>query len=389
VLAGLAAAPSVITEPLLARDTQLMVAALSSLGVGFEETSTGLRVVPRDLSGPAYVDCGLAGTVMRFVPPVAALARGRVRFDGDARARERPMGAMLDALGRLGVRFESSSTTLPFGIDGAGEVEGGAVVLDASASSQFVSALLLAGARYLRGVDVRHDGKPIPSMPHIEMTVDMLRTRGIEVDDSEPNRWVVHPGAIAAVDCTVEPDLSNAAPFLAAAAVTGGSVTVPGWPLSTRQAGDRLRDIFEAMGARVQLTGSGLTVTGTGGLRGVDLDLHDVGELTPVVAALAAVAGSPSHLGGVAHLRGHETDRLAALASELCALGCDARETDDGLEVRPRPLAGALFHTYSDHRMAHAAAVLGLVVPGVRLDDVATTWKTHPDFVGAWQAMLG
>jgi 3-phosphoshikimate 1-carboxyvinyltransferase len=287
------------------------------------------------------------------------------------------------------VRFEGTSTTLPFGIEGTGEVEGGAVVLDASASSQFVSALLLAGARYRRGVDVRHDGKPIPSLPHVEMTVEMLRARGVEVDDSEPNRWVVHPGAVGAVDCVVEPDLSNAAPFLAAAAVTGGSVTVPGWPLSTRQAGDRLRDIFELMGARVQLSRTGLTVTGTGELRGVDLDLHDVGELTPVVAALAAVAGSPSYLRGVAHLRGHETDRLAALATELSALGCEARETDDGLEVRPRPMSGTVFHTYSDHRMAHAAAVLGLVVPGVRVDDVATTWKTHPDFVGAWQAMLG
>jgi 3-phosphoshikimate 1-carboxyvinyltransferase len=389
VLAALADGPVSITRPLLARDTRLMISALRALGTGIDETATGLRVVPDDLTGPAYVDCGLAGTVMRFVPPAAALATGRVSFDGDARARERPMDQMLRALTTLGVAVENASGTLPFDIDGVGAVDGGRVTLDASASSQFVSALLLTGARYRRGVDVRHDGKPLPSLPHVEMTVRMLLERGVAVDVDEPNRWVVQPGPIGALDTEVEPDLSNAAPFLAAAAVTGGSVTVTGWPSSTTQPGDRLRDIFQLMGAEVELTANGLTVTGRGPLDGVDLDLHDVGELTPVVAALAAVASSPSHLRGVAHLRGHETDRLAALATELAALGCDARETADGLDIVPRPMYGGLFHTYSDHRMAHAAAVLGLVVPGVRVDDVRTTSKTHPDFVGAWLAMLG
>jgi 3-phosphoshikimate 1-carboxyvinyltransferase len=389
LLAALGNGPAAITRPLLARDTRLMVSALRAVGIAIDETATGLRVVPDDLTGPAYVDCGLAGTVMRFVPPVAALATGRVSFDGDARARERPMDQMLRALAALGVAVENASGTLPFAIDGVGRVEGGQVTLDASASSQFVSALLLAGARYRRGVDVRHDGKPLPSQPHVEMTVQMLRARGVGVDVEEPNRWVVRPGPIAALDTEVEPDLSNAAPFLAAAAVTGGSVTVAGWPGTTTQPGDRLREIFEVMGADVQLAPDGLTVAGRGSLDGVDLDLHDVGELTPVVAALAAVASSPSHLRGVAHLRGHETDRLAALATELGALGCDARETADGLDIAPRPMSGGLFHTYSDHRMAHAAAVLGLVVPGIRVDDVQTTSKTHPDFVGAWLAMLG
>jgi 3-phosphoshikimate 1-carboxyvinyltransferase len=389
LLAALAAGPTTITRPLLARDTRLMVSALTALGVEVDETADGLRVVPRELTGPAYVDCGLAGTVMRFVPPVAALATGQIRFDGDTRARERPMSDMLRALGRLGVGFEGTATALPFTVDGTGEVEGGRVRLDASASSQFISALLLAGARYRRGVDVRHDGEPVPSLPHIEMSVQMLRARGVEVDDSEPNRWVVSPGEIAAADTQIEPDLSNAAPFLAAAAITGGSVSVDGWPSSTSQPGDRLRGIFEAMGAQVALTPAGLNVTGPGQLRGIDVDLHETGELTPVVAALAAVAGSPSYLRGVAHLRGHETDRLAALAKELGARGGDVRETPDGLEIRPRRLTGGLFHTYSDHRMAHAAAVLGLVVQGIRVDDVATTSKTHPDFVGAWMAMLG
>ena len=389
LLAALADGPSVLPNALVARDTRLMVTALTSLGAEIEQSAANVLVRPHDLHGPAAIDCGLAGTVMRFVPPVAALATGRVCFDGDARARDRPMSQMLGALRDLGVALSSGATTLPFAIEGTGVVEGGVVALDASASSQFVSALLLAGARYRRGVDVRHDGKPIPSLPHIEMTIDMLRARDVAVDDSEPNRWVVSPGPVSAVDCSIEPDLSNAAPFLAAAVLTGGSVSVADWPLVTTQAGDHLRDILGQFGADVDLTPAALTVTGPDSLDGVDLDLHDVGELTPVVAALAATATSPSRLRGVGHLRGHETDRLAALAAELGRLGCDAQQTDDGLEIGPAPMTGGLFHTYSDHRMAHAGAVLGLVVPGVRLDDVATTSKTHPDFVGAWSAMLG
>jgi 3-phosphoshikimate 1-carboxyvinyltransferase len=328
--------------------------------------------------------------VMRFVPPVAALADGPIGFDGDPRARERPMDVVVDALRQLGVRVDDGGRdSLPFTVHGTGSVRGGAVTIDASASSQFVSALLLAGARYDEGIDIRHDGKPVPSLPHIEMTVAMLRERGVEVYDDEPNRWVVRPGPIKAVDTVVEPDLSNAAPFLAAGAVTGGEVTVTGWPASTTQPGDRLREIFDRFGAEVSLTGAGLTVSGTGDLRGVDLDLHDVGELTPVTAAVAAFAGGPSHLRGIAHLRGHETDRLAALEAELNALGGDVSQTADGLEIRPRPLHGGLFGTYHDHRMAHAAAVIGLVAEGIEIDDVGTTAKTMPDFAERWSALVG
>ncbi|MGH3507925.1 MAG: 3-phosphoshikimate 1-carboxyvinyltransferase [Nocardioidaceae bacterium] len=388
LLAALADGASRLDRPLLARDTLLMIDALRGLGVAVALDDSGVDVTPAVLRGAAHVDCGLAGTVMRFVPPVAALATGRVDFDGDPRARERPMGAVLTALRDLGVAIPADADRLPFWLEGSGRVAGGTITLDASASSQFVSALLLAGARYDAGVDVCHDGKPIPSMPHIEMTVAMLRERGVSVDDSEPNRWVVSPGPIGAIDVPIEPDLSNAAPFLAAALVTDGSVTVADWPRRTTQAGDRLRDIFTAFGADVVLDERGLTVTGTRSLEGVDLDLHDVGELTPVVAAVAALAGTPSHLRGIAHLRGHETDRIAALAAEITRLGGDVRETDDGLAIRPARLEGGEFRTYADHRMAHAGAVLGLVVEGVLLDDVACTGKTHPDFVGAWAALL-
>ena len=261
-------------------------------------------------------------------------------------------------------------------------------MIDASASSQFVSALLLAGARFERGVDVRHDGKPVPSLPHIEMTVAMLREHGVAVDDSDAHRWAVAPGPVTALDRTIEPDLSNAAPFLALAAVTGGTVTVRDWPRETHQAGDALREILAAMGCEVGFTDDGLRVAGTGELRGVDLDLHDVGELTPAVAALCALAGSPSHLRGIGHIRGHETDRLAALARELGGLGADVTEHADGLELRPATLHGGTFETYADHRMAHAGVIVGAAVDDVRVADVGTTSKTFTDFPGFWAALL-
>ena len=390
LLAALADSASTVGRPLLARDTRLMIGALRALGCGVQEQAgESVTVTPHPFRGPASIDCGLAGTVMRFVPPVAALSTGEVSFDGDPAARVRPMGEMLDALRMLGADIQASATGLPFTLSGSGRMRGGTVTLDASASSQFVSALLLAAARYDGGVDLRHVGKPLPSLPHIAMTVAMLRERGVSVHDSEPNRWVVAPGPVKAVNVEVEPDLSSAAPFLAAAVVRGGSVTVRGWPAETSQPGDQLRWILPLFGAAVARVPDGLVVTGSRDVEGVDIDLHEVGELTPVLAAVAAVARGPSYLRGVAHLRGHETDRLAALTTELLRLGADVQETADGLNIRPATLHGGRFRTYGDHRLAHAAAVLGLVVPGVEVDDISTTAKTFPGFPEAWAAMAG
>jgi 3-phosphoshikimate 1-carboxyvinyltransferase len=386
VLAALADGPSVVRRALRSRDTELMAGALAALGTRVDTSGDDWHVEPTRLTGGVAVDCGLAGTVTRFVPPVAALADGDVAFDGDPHMRTRPVGEVLTALRALGVRVEGDR--LPFTVAGAGHVPGGRVVLDASGSSQFVSALLLAGARFDRGVDVVHDGKPVPSQPHLDMTVAMLREHGVDVDDAEPSRWRVAPGTVRPVDHLIEPDLSNAAPFLALAATTGGTVTVRDWPRATTQAGDVLRDLLARMGCTVDLTDAGLTVAGHGRLEGLDADLHDVGELTPVLAALCALADGPSHLRGIAHIRGHETDRLAALATELHGLGADVTEHPDGLELRPATLHGGLFRTYADHRMAHAAAVLGSVVDGVELDDVGATSKTFPDFPGVWAALL-
>jgi 3-phosphoshikimate 1-carboxyvinyltransferase len=396
VLAALGDSPSSISGGLRARDSELMIGALRELGVDVDDESESTwRVTPPEqlLGGEggdvARIDVGLAGTVMRFLPPVAALADGPVYFDGDPYARARPMTTLIQSLRDLGVRVDDGDRgAFPFLIEGTGSVPGGLVELDSTASSQFVSALLLAGSRFQRGVEVRHIGGPLPSLPHIAMSIEFVRAAGGEIDDSEPGRWVVAPRALQGRHWGIEPDLSNAAPFLAAALVTGGTVTVRDWPTVTTQAGDALRGLLREMGARVEHGPHGLTVSGGTGIHGHDADLHDVGELTPTLAAIAALADSPSRFTGIGHLRGHETDRLAALAREINGLGGDVVEEEDGLLIRPRRLRGGVFATYADHRIATAGAILGLVVPGVEVQDIATTGKTLPDFPNMWQAML-
>jgi len=391
VLAALADGRSVVRRPLRSRDTELMAAALHGLGVDVTDTADGDWVVD-GVAGPleprtGAVDVGNAGTVARFLPAVATLGRGAVRFDGDPRVRERPLGPLLAALRTLGADLDGVQG-LPVTVRGRGALRGGEVVLDASQSSQFVSGLLLAAPRFEHGVDVRHEGGALPSAPHLAMTVAALRAAGAQVDDAEPGRWRVSPGRLLPGDAVVEPDLSTAAAYLAAPLVAGGSVTVPGWPRGTVQPGAVLPELLEAMGGRVQATDDAVTVTAGDGLHGLEADLRDAPELTLVLTALAALADSPSRLTGVAHVRLQETDRLAALATELNALGGDVRELPDGLEVRPRRLSGGAMDSYDDHRIAMAWAVLGLGVDGVQVRDVATTRKTVPDFVGSWERML-
>jgi 3-phosphoshikimate 1-carboxyvinyltransferase len=400
VLAALADAPGTLRGALRSRDADLMIRALRTLGARIEEGDhpSTLHVTPGPVAGGVEIDTGLAGTVMRFLPPVAALADGPVRFDGDPEARVRPMLPVLAALRTLGITVHDPSgdpdsadvpTHLPFTVEGRGRVPGGAVDVDASESSQFVSGLLLAAARFERGLSLRHIGATLPSLPHIEMTVATLRDVGVVIDDSRDGMWDVSPGPIAARDVRVEPDLSNAAPFLASALVAGGTVRVPGWPTLTTQPGAMVPELLERMGGSYTLANGVLTVTGTGELHGIDVDLHAGGELAPTFAALAALADSPSRLRGIAHLRGHETDRLAALAREITRLGGRAEETRDGLVITPRPLHGDVVRTYADHRMATSAALLGLRVPGVLVENVGTTAKTLPDFTGMWLGMLG
>ncbi|AQA01418.1 3-phosphoshikimate 1-carboxyvinyltransferase [Mycobacterium sp. MS1601] len=393
ILAAVAAAQgagsSTISGALRSRDTDLMIGALRTLGLTVEGDGAELTVSgglsPAD---GATVDCGLAGTVLRFVPPLAALSTSAVVFDGDEYARKRPIAPLLGALRTLGVDVDADG--MPFRVTGAGAVKGGTVDIDASASSQFVSGLLLSGAAFDEGLTVVHTGDSLPSMPHIAMTTTMLRQAGVEVDDSRPNRWHIPPGQVAARHWDVEPDLSNAVPFLAAAVVSGGIVRIAGWPTPSLQPADTILRLLGMLNSTASHADNHLEISGSAHYDGFDVDLRDVGELTPAVAVLAALAtpGSVSRLRGVAHLRGHETDRLAALTAELNGLGGDCRETDDGLEITATVMHGGTWHSYADHRMATAGALVGLRVPGVEVDDIETTSKTLPDFPAMWADML-
>jgi len=394
MLAALSSSPSVIHGPLRARDTSLATAALRAIGSAIDDSITSLSITPGTPEPGAEigVDVGNAGTVMRFLPAVAALTPATVSFDGDARARERPVGALLGALRTLGADIDGDA--VPFTIRGNGRLAGGRVTLDASGSSQLVSGLLLAAARFDDGVEVRHSGPPVPSLPHIEMTLRMLRMAGVSANavgsDARPTAWRVAPGRVDLGDFTVEPDLSNAGPFLAAALVTGGSVTIPGWPADSLQAADQILDAVTAMGASCSMTPDGLVVRGTGEIRGITADLRDIPELGQPLAAVAALASSPSRLTGLGHTRVQETDRLAAIAKEINSLGGDVTELPDGLVIEPRPLSPGdrPFETYNDHRMVMAAAVLGLVVPGLQVANAETVGKTFPSFMDVWSAML-
>jgi 3-phosphoshikimate 1-carboxyvinyltransferase len=409
VLAALADGPGAIVNPLEARDTLLMRRALAALGADIEDLpargQSAWRVAPGQPRTDTSVDVGNAGTVMRFVPPVAALTGVSVAFHGDSRAAERPVGPILAALRELGAVIDDGDRgAVPFTVHGASSLAGGVVTVDASASSQLISGLLLAAPRYDKGVEVRQQGSRPPSAPHIAMTVQMLReagavvetwaregdTGGRETAQRGPDTWRVQPGAIGFGEVIVQPDVSNAVPFLAAALVTGGTVTISGWPTVTSQPAGEILDLLTDMGAECELGGDGLAVTGTGTIHGINASLADASESALVVAALAALADAPSRLTGIGHMRTHETDRLAALATEINALGGDVTELPDGLEVRPRTLraGGRPFASYDDHRLVMAAAVIGLAVPGIQVQNATTVGKTFPSFTGRWEAML-
>ena len=408
ILAAISQTPSTIRRPLSSRDTDLMVQALRSLGCQIDEVKTDdgfdYLVTPKKLMGPTQIDVGNAGTVMRFLPPIAALATGLIHFDGDARSHERPLAPVINALEQLGISIEHGSKyRLPMTINGSGKVKGGVVEIDASSSSQFVSALLLLAPATELGITVKHIGQTLPSQPHIDMTIAMLRLFGATVEVSANSTWRVLPGKLTGQDLIVEPDLSNAAPFMAAAMVCGGTVTIRDWPKQSMQPGDQLREIFTRMGAKIEFTKAGLSISAASvivegravnQITGIDIDLHDVGELTPSIAAVAALASTPSTLRNIGHLRLHETDRLSALATEINKLGGDVIESETDLVINPKPMsvtsskAPYLFNTYEDHRMATAGAIIGLAIPGVIVENIETTKKTLPDFPGLWQQLL-
>jgi 3-phosphoshikimate 1-carboxyvinyltransferase len=389
VLSALASSPSTLRKGLRSRDTDLMIKALSSLGVKIEIEEDLWKITPAPLMGPAGIDVGNAGTVMRFLPPLASLAKGLISFDGDLRSHQRPLAPVIKALESLGVSIEHQGRySLPLVINGAGYITGGEVEIDASASSQFLSSLLLVAPLMKQGLRIKNIGRSLPSKPHIEMTIAMLAQYGAVVDTSIDNQWSVKPTTLSGVDLVIEPDLSNAAVFMAAPILCGGEVIIKDWPRKTTQPGDQLRQIFSEMGGEIDYVDQGLRVRSSGHIRGIDIDLGDVGELTPVIAALASLADSPSYLRGIGHLRLHETDRLSALKNELTALGAEVLEEESALRINPKPMKAGVFHTYEDHRLATAGALIGLAVNGVEVENIETTRKTITDFPALWSQLL-
>ncbi|MVT26152.1 3-phosphoshikimate 1-carboxyvinyltransferase [Nesterenkonia alkaliphila] len=412
LLAALAAGPCVVINPLESRDSRLMLTALKALGAHVEHipdwqdtAESAVRITPIPFSGPGAgtepvsIDCGLAGTVMRFLPAVAALTGRQVHFDGDPEARVRPMGAVLEGLRALGTHIDDAATPgfLPFTVHAPAGLTGSEVTIDASASSQFVSGLLLAAPRFPQGLRLEHSGTQVPSLEHVEMTVKVLRELGLAVDSPEPYTWQVQPGPIPPFTVRVEPDLSNAGPFLCAAAVTAGEVSMPGWPLDSTQIGRRWADrsgggLLADFGCQVELVPTSAS-TGRLTVRGPDQlvspgVVDGTAELTPTVAALAALCAEETKFTSVGHLRGHETDRIAALVTEIRRLGGLAEETEDGFRVLSPVTSGGQVHSYADHRMATFGAVLGLAVPAVTVQDISCTAKTMPDFPARWLELV-
>jgi 3-phosphoshikimate 1-carboxyvinyltransferase len=396
ILAALADTPSRLSNPLHSDDSSRMIEALRTLGVGIETVEGSgpfgddLVVTPAwPLTGGTTVDCGQAGTVMRFVAPLGGFAMGDVTLTAHESALHRPMGAMITALRDVGVDIDDGGTwSLPFSVRGHGHVRGGEITIDASASSQFVSGLLLSAPRFDVGLHLVHTGGRLPSMPHIDMTIESLAHRGVHVESPAVGEWVVPAGPVRGKDVVIEPDLSNAAPFLAAAMITGGSVSVTGWPAHSTQPGHLLTDILAVFGARTSRRGGVLTVASGGSIHGVDIDLSAAGELAPTIFALAAFAEAPTTLHGIGHIRGHETDRIAALVGNLRTIGGDAEELPDGIRIVPRPLHGGVWKSHHDHRLATTGALIGLAVPGIEVDDIGTTAKTMPEFPRIWHGML-
>ena len=388
VLSALASSPSVLVNPLISRDSELMIQALKNLGVEIEIQEDSIKIFPQELIGDTAIDCGLAGTVMRFIPPLAALSKGRVEFDGDEQARVRPMATTIDSLRKLGVVVEANNQQLPFTVVGSGEVMGGELEIDASKSSQFVSGLLLSAPRFRNGLVLKHVGAHVPSLPHIDMTLDCLNKRKVMAAATSQTSWEVRPGKIAGAEVAIEPDLSNAGPFLAAALVTQSEVEISGWPTNTTQVGDEFRNLLARMGAEVSLSGSVLKVRGTGQISGIQAEMSEAGELVPTIAAIAALASTPTQITGISHLRGHETDRIKALVTEINRIGGSAEELEDGIAIRPAKLKSGIWHTYGDHRMATAGAIIGLRIPGIEIEDISVTGKTMPEFPSLWLEML-
>jgi 3-phosphoshikimate 1-carboxyvinyltransferase len=387
VLAALSGQACNLQGALRSEDTEVMVAGLQRLGFKVTanwdqerirvERHEGRDIIP---AGGADLFVANSGTTMRFLTAMVALGRGRFRLDGVPRMRERPIDDLLAGLRQLGVaaRSENNNSCPPVLIDAHG-LGGGRVEVKGDVSSQFLSAVLLAAPKARCDVQIEWRG-PHVSVPYVEMTCAMMRQFGVQVDAAMPESFFVPaPQSWGIAEYTIEPDASAASYFWAAAAITGGRVTVGGIPEQSLQGDVDFTPKLADMGCRVERCSAGITVHGRP-LHGIDVDMNAISDTVMTLAAVACFADGPTTIRNVAHIRHKETDRLAALATELRRVGAEVEEFADGLRIVPRPLHGATIRTYNDHRMAMSMALIGLRVPGIVIEEPACVAKTYPGF---------
>ena len=392
ICAALASGETTLTGALFADDTEAMVEAVRSLGaevVCTPETATmRIRGTAGTVETPegAVVDARMSGTTSRFLAPVLTLSGRPVTLDGHPQLRARPFGDLADSLRRLGVRveFPSGGDGLPMLIRGPIRSDEAAVATDRS--SQFLSGLMLAGPLVPGGLSFRIDRSAV-SRPYVEMTAAVMRSFGAAVAVGPEAVHVVGNGYEPVESYAVEPDASAASYFWAAAAITSGTVVVEGLGADSIQGDARFTALLADMGAGVDEDEAGTRVTG-GPLQGVDVDLSDISDTAPTLGVVAAVAGTPTTVRGIGFVRGKESDRIAAVVSELRRCGVEARELADGFTVAPPPApVGARVRTYDDHRIAMAFSVLGLVVPGMQIENPGCVAKTFPGFYETLEAL--
>jgi len=389
-LALLSRRPLVVERPLEAEDSTMALAALESFGFRAERRQGEVEVsAPSELASSATIDCGNAGTLFRFLVALAATIPGRWRLDGTPRLRERPAGPLVDALRELGVKIESENRDgfAPLVVHG-GSLGGGSVRLDAGRSSQYLSALLLAGQRAAGPIEI--EVAALASEPYVGLTVDLLTRFGGSVEPIDGG-WRTAPSALAGGRYRVEPDLSAAAYPAAAAALTGGDVVLRGVSLASKQGDRRLLELLVRMGASAIEEESGIRVRGGDGLAAIDDDLSDIPDQVPTVAALAPFARGTTKIRNVGHLRIKESDRLAAMASELRRTGAEVEELADGLVIpgvwasSPPPATPVEIDPHDDHRIAMAMTLVGLRRPNLSIRSPEVVAKSWPGF---WSCLL-
>lgn len=396
LLAALASGESRLAGVLLADDTRLMIDALRSLGVPIRLDESDHTAVITGCAGrwpnaEANLFCGNAGTVIRFLTAACTIDHGDYRLDGDERMRQRPIGDLVDALHDLGAQigYEIQPGFCPLTIHATG-LRGGTIERRSTVSSQYVSALLMAGALAANDVMIGFD-EPLPSRPYVAMTLGVMRAFGVDAAERDMRRFIVPARqTYRATRYTLEPDASAASCFFAAAALTGGRITVEGLGADSPQGDLGFVRVLEQMGCAVEQDARQTTVQGPadGRLRGIDVDLNDMPDVAQTLAVLAVFAESPTHIRNVGNLRIKETDRLAALAAELSAMQVDVDASDDAITIRPdgNPVA-ARIKTYNDHRMAMSFAVAGLRLDGMEIENPSCVSKTFPDFFNIWTTL--